>query len=116
MQSYKMDHFTLTNCFTDKWATKSNKIKCLSQSSPIKKTFLVFECENCGAAIGARVSQISIVCKTCHHKNKVISDHKVLLETDNLLYLQAAIQQSKIRRTAFNNLKTYCKLILPSVV
>jgi len=57
--------------------------------------YIVFVCDNCGATIGTRSLQKSATCKTCNHRNKIDNEHKVLLKTNGLFEMQAAIQQDK---------------------
>jgi hypothetical protein len=73
-----------------------------AQHAPVKRQtqYLIFVCDNCGAAIGTRSSQKSATCKTCNRRNKIDNEHKVLLRTNSSLDLKAAIQQAKNPKAA----------------
>jgi len=77
-----------------------------AQRAPVKRQtqYLIFVCDNCGAAIGTRSSQKSATCKTCNRRNKIDNEHKILLTTNSSLDLKAAIQQTKNPKAAKHGL------------
>ena len=87
------DHFWLSY--------QRKQVLCLTRKISLKPKsqarYVVFECDNCGAAVGSRSSQRSAVCTSCNHKN-MINYCKVVCSTNSLLVLQKAIQKSKISR------------------
>jgi hypothetical protein len=87
------DHFWLSH--------QRKQVLCLTRKISIKPksqaSYVVFECESCGAAVGSRSYQRSAVCTSCNHKN-MINYCKVVCRTNSLLVLQKAIQKSKISR------------------
>jgi hypothetical protein len=78
----------------------SNKPNAHSPLVTGQARYVVFVCDNCGAAIGTRSSQMSTTCKTCNQRNKIDNEHKVLLKTNSYLELLAAIQQAKNQKAA----------------
>ena len=107
--SCTIDNFSLS---FEKEAAAShffNSHKAKTRYAPVTRgqmQYVVFVCENCGAAVGSRSYQRSAACKTCNHKNKIGNEHKVLLRTNSFLELQSAIQQAKYQK-ASNKLTLY---------
>jgi hypothetical protein len=100
--TYTSDYFNLNSENKASVILVYGSKKSNAQGSPVKKQarYVVFECENCGAAIGTRSSQMSVTCKTCNRRNKIDDEHKVLLKTNGFLEMQVAIQQDKKQKAA----------------